>query len=337
MLLPIHIIPVMMKSTVVCMGIGAMLCGIGAAQSAKVGMPDSIVIARHTFFDIGPPFDFYEVIRVKEQGDGLAIERALVTPLGPACGPLASVEMSSGTLHESISDLLGGKNPCTIPEKGLHRELKRCKHCLTFSGVNVTMQVSCGGTLRQLRMDILDRDLFDSAPHTPENTSWTMRMLGRLDKVLGPGVWDKPMFAIGDAKAEPVPDTELVQGIRDAKYDALFGKGQLVSQIAIDAKKAPPPPPSVEIESVVPVAPVSPKIPIYPPIAKAARVEGAVNVTFDISPEGKVVNIAVVDGPKLLQLSVTDGLSGWSFPPSAWGSSGRASIRFRRNCSAGPS
>jgi TonB family protein len=318
-------------------GVLLLLCGICAAQDAKIGIPEGLVVGRHSFIDVGPPFDFYEVIRVKEQGDGLAIERALVTPLGPACGPLATVETSSGTLRETMSELLGGKDPCAIPEKDLHRELKRCKHCLTFSGVNVTMQVSCGGRLRQLRMDILDRDLFDSAPHTPENTSWTMAMLGRLDKVLGPGVWDKPMFAVGDVRAKPGPDPELVQEIRDGKYDALFGKEQLVSQIALDAEKAPPPPPSVAIESVTPIAPDSSKMPIYPPIAKAARVEGVVNVTFDISPEGKVVNIAVVDGPKMLQLSVTDGLSGWSFPPSAWGSSDRASIRFRRNCAAGPS
>ena len=315
-----------------------LLCGICAAQNRNTGLPDSLVIARHSFIDVGPPFDFYEVIRVNSEGDGLAVERELVTPLGPACGPLATVEISTGTLHESMSGLLGSRNPCNIPDRELHRELKRCKHCMpAFSGVNVTMQVSCGGNLRQLRMDILDRDLFDPAPHTPENTSWTMHMLSKLDAVLGPGVWDKPVFAVGDESANPAPDSELVRAIRDGKYDALFGKGQLVSQIALDAEKLPPPPPSIEIESVMPIAPISPRLPVYPPIAKAARVEGLVNVTFEISAEGKAEKIVVVDGPEMLQQSAIDGLSGWSFPQSAWGSSGRAAIRFRRHCAAGPS
>jgi TonB family protein len=317
------------------MGIAAMLCGVGSAQSTKVGMPDSLVVGRFSFIDIGPPFDFYEVIRVKSKGDDLSVERALVTPLGQACGPLATVEVTSGKLHETLSDLLGGKNPCTIPEKALHRELKRCKHCLTFSGVNVTMQVSCGNEIRQLRMDILDRDSFDAAPRTPENTSWTMGVLIRLDKALGPGVWDKPMFATGDGSAKPTPGSELAQAIRDGKFDALFGKEQLVSQIARDAEKAPPPPPSVDIESVLPIGPNSPTMPVYPAIAKAARVEGLVNVTFDIGLDGKAQNVVVVDGPRMLQQSVIDGLSNWSFPESAWGSSGRAAIRFRRNCPAG--
>src|SRR5580698_3864651 len=326
----------MVRTTVLVAGVLLATWEICAAQAPVTPIPESMTIGRFTFIDVGPPFDFYEVIRVKEQGSGLAIERALVTPLGPACGPLASVETSSGSLRESISELLGSKSPCAIPEKELNHELERCKHCLTFSGMNVTMQVSCGGKLRQLRMDILDRDLFDPKQKTPDNTSWTMGVLGELDKALGPGVWDKPMFTTGDAKKEPANDTELVEEIRDAKYDALFDTGRLISQIALDAEKAPPPPPSVEIENVSPIAPVSPKMPTYPPIAKAARVEGVVNVAFDISPEGKVVNIAVIDGPKLLQLGVTDGLSGWRFLQSVWGSSGRASIRFRRNCTAGP-
>jgi TonB family protein len=327
----------MVRTGILFAAIVLLFCAACAAQAPTAGFPEDVVIGRHSFIDVGPPFDFYEAIRVKSGGDGLAVERALVTPLGPTCGPLATVEVGGGTLHETMTELLGGKNPCAIPEKDLHRELKRCKHCLTFSGVNVTMQVSCGGKLRQLRMDILDRDLFDPAPHTPENTSWTMGMLSRLDNVLGPGVWDKPIFAVGDANAKPGPDTDLVQEIRGGKYDALFGKEQLVSKIALDAEKAPPPPPSVAIESVTPTAPISPKMPNYPPIAKAARVEGVVNVIFDISQDGMIKNIVVVSGPKMLQQSVTEGLSEWNFPQSAWGSSGRAAIRFNRNCAAGPS
>lgn len=272
------------------------------------------------------------MIRVKSGGSGLAVERVLVAPPTGACGAVPTVEVEGGTLHESMRDLLGSKNPCLIPEKDLHRELERCKNCLKFSGVDVTMQLSCGGKPRQPRMDILDRDLFDSAPNTPENTSWTMGMLGRIDKVLGSGVWDKPIFAMGDAAPKPGPNTELVQEIREGKYDELFGKGQLVSQIALDAAKAPPPPLSVKIDSVYPTAPISAKLPVYPPIARAARVEGVVEIAFEINSEGKVVNVVVVDGPRMLQNAVTDTLPDWSFPQSAWGSSSRAVIRFKLNC-----
>jgi TonB family protein len=312
-------------------------CGLCTAQNATVGMPDSLVIARHTFFDFGPPFNYYELIRVMRHVDGLSVERALMTPPGQACLQPATVESKAVILHNTMADLLTNKNPCAIPEKELHRELKRCKKCLTFSGVIITLQVNCGGKDRQLRMDILDKDLFDSRPQTPENTSWTMSLLGELDKALGPGAMDKPMFSLGSTEQSRVPDTELVRAIRNGQFDELFDKDHTVSNVVLEADKPPPPPPSVEIESVTPFAPISPKLPIYPRIAKAARVEGLVTITFDVSADGKVENIVLVNGPKMVELGVKDAVTGWSFPQSAWGKSGQAAIRFALNCKAGPS
>jgi hypothetical protein len=50
-----------------------------------------------------------------------------------------------------------------------------------------------------IRSDILDRDMFDPIPNTPEHTARTMRLLQRLDDAIGPGVMEKPIF--------PIPDT----------------------------------------------------------------------------------------------------------------------------------
>jgi hypothetical protein len=168
---------------------------MAAAQTLPSGMPTQLTIARHTFFDFGPPNDFYEIIDVAQNGNELSVQRALVTPAGIACLQPAKVELSSGTLHESMEELLQSKNPCAIPEKELRREEQRCKKCLVFSGVDVTIQVRCAGKNRQIRTDILDRDLFDSAPNTPKNTSWSMAVLQRLDSAIGPGVIDKPIFS----------------------------------------------------------------------------------------------------------------------------------------------
>lgn len=327
----------MIRKSIQVAGIFLIVCGFCSAQSAKVGIPDSLVIARHSFIDVGPPFDFYELIHVRSDGEGLSVERVLVTPPGQACWNPATVESETVQIHETMADLLAGRNPCAIPEKELHRELKRCKKCLTFSGVNVTMQVSCKGQDRQLRMDILDRDMIDSAPNTPANTSWTMAFLSELDKALGPGAMDKPMFSLANAERPRVPDTELVRAIRDGQFDELFDKEHTVSKVAFDADKPLPPPPSVEIENIRPFAPISPRLPIYPPIAKAARVEGLVTVTFDVNANGKVQNVVVVSGPKMVELGVKDAVAGWNFPQSAWGKSGQAAIRFNLNCKAGPS
>jgi TonB family protein len=327
----------MIRKSYQCVGIVLLLCGICAAQRGNVSLPDSLVITRDTFWDFGPPFSYYDLIQIKNGSQGLALDQVLVTPHGEACMQPATVEERTVTLHRTMADLLQGRNPCAISERELHRELKRCKKCRGFSGVYVMMDASCGGTERILRMDILDRDIYDLRTQTPSNTSWTMSLLSQLNDVLGPGSEEKPIFQTEPAKPQKVPDTDLVRAIGDGKFDDLFGAREGVSQIVREAGQAHPTAPSVEIESVAPIGPLSPKMPVYPQITILARMEGVVNVTFEISAQGKPHNIVVVDGPPMLQQSVIDGLSGWSFPQSAWGSSGRAAIRFRRNCTAGPS
>jgi len=317
-------------------GIALLLCGACAAQTGSISIPDSLVIARDTFWDIGPPFNFYDLIQITKTADGLAVDQVLVTPHGQACVQPATVDERTVILNKTMSELLEGRNPCAIPEKDLHREKKRCKKCLVFSGVHLAMQATCGGTDRQISMDIMDRDIYDRRTQTPENTSWSMRVISELNGVLGSGSEEKPIFQTNPVESRPVPNTALVSAIRDGRYDELFGKESGVSAIVNEADQPAPLPPSAVIESVTPIAPSAPKIPVYPPIAKAARVEGLVNLTFDISREGKVGNILAVDGPKMLQFGVVDAVSKWSFPESAWGSSGHAAIRFSLNCKSGP-
>jgi TonB family protein len=297
-------------------------------------MPTHLTIARHTFFDFGPPHDFYEILDVAPNGHALSVERALVTPSGAACVQPAKIELSSGIVHENMEQLLQSKNPCAIPEKELRRERKRCKKCLVFSGVDVTMQVNCAGKNRQIHMAILDRDLFGSAPGTPKNTSWSMAVLQTLDSTLGPGVMDKPIFPIETAEPKESVKGDLVDQILSGTFDPLFGPQAKVSAIAQDAVKGPPPPPAVQIESATPFRPIAPELPKYPPIAKLAGLEGLVDATFEVGEDGTVRDIAFVSGPRLrmLEQAVGECISKWRFPESARGKSEKASIRFQLNC-----
>jgi TonB family protein len=309
-------------------------CCISAAQSKSASMPESLVIARDTFWDMGPPFDYYDLIQIKKTADGLSLDQVLVTPHGMACLQPATVEERSAVLHNTMSELLEGKNPCAIPDKDLHREIKRCKKCPVFSGVNVTMQASCNGKDRQLQMNILDRDIYDSRTPTPTNTSWSMRVLSTLNDSLGPSSEDKPIFQIGVAPHHDFPNTPLVNAIRDGRFDDLFGNDSGVSQIVTEADQPLPPPPSVEIENVTPVSPMALEAPGYPPIAIAARIEGLVHARFDIAADGRTRNIVFDDEArlKMLQGAVSEAILKWNFPQPAWGQSGKVAIRFALNC-----
>jgi hypothetical protein len=71
------------------------------------------------------------------------------------------------------------------------------------------MQVGCGGEGRRIRMDILDRDMFDPHPATPERTSWTMTLLGWLDELLGSAVMDRPVFTLSEMSPPGRPRPRL--------------------------------------------------------------------------------------------------------------------------------
>lgn len=55
--------------------------------------------------------------------------------------------------------------------------------------------------------------------------------------------------------------------------------------------------------------------PIYPAIAKSARVQGTVVLAARISQAGKVTNLKVVSGPPMLRQSAIDAVKSWQYKP----------------------
>ncbi|MGB8259174.1 MAG: energy transducer TonB [Terracidiphilus sp.] len=79
--------------------------------------------------------------------------------------------------------------------------------------------------------------------------------------------------------------------------------------------------------------------PVYPPIAKAARIQGTVVFDVVIGPDGKLASMKVVSGPAMLQQAAIDALKQWTFQPflqsgTAVTAAGRISIEFSLGMSA---
>jgi protein TonB len=55
--------------------------------------------------------------------------------------------------------------------------------------------------------------------------------------------------------------------------------------------------------------------PIYPPIAKAARVSGTVVLQAKISKSGQIEDLHVVTGPAMLQQAAIDAVKTWRYRP----------------------
>ena len=311
----------------------ALTPSMAGAQVTRPGFPSQVLITRHTFFDFGPPFDFYEVLSLQDEGSSTRVERILVTPAGNACIQPPAVEAKVVNIGKPLVEIMQRKNPCDIPEKALRQERKRCKHCLNFSGVNVSLSVSCQKGDRQIRADILDKDLFDSSPKTPPNTSWTMAVLSQIDASLGPGVMDKPAFSFGNSNANitKTPDSAMLEDLKKGKYGGLFDSQKKLSELYRESL-VPSRLPSVEVLGMTPIAPLSASPPPYPPIARAAHVEGEVSISFQVLPNGGVEQLLFGSGPELLRRTVSDTVTKWRFPESADAHREEGKIAFRLNC-----
>ena len=55
--------------------------------------------------------------------------------------------------------------------------------------------------------------------------------------------------------------------------------------------------------------------PVYPPIAKAARVSGTVQLQATISKSGTIKDLHVLTGPVMLRQSAIDAVRDWRFKP----------------------
>ncbi len=238
----------------------------GQTHGAALAQPDRFEIGLQTFFDFGPPFNYYELFVVRPTTSGASIERITLTPPVDSCTRQAKVEVASASINDSIAKLLGFTNPCAIPAKELRRELKRCKHCRGYSGANVAMQVECGGQTRVIRSDILDKDMFDPTANTPKHTQWTMQILRRLDEAVGPGVMAKPMFPVSEqGQTSPQDaDSPVLEYLSSGKYDELFHEAPDKPSDLYHADQIHPPLPTIRLVSSTPVEPkvfVEPKYP----------------------------------------------------------------------------
>jgi protein TonB len=105
-------------------------------------------------------------------------------------------------------------------------------------------------------------------------------------------------------------------GVSGSDFGATGGvMGGLFSDAAKTQVKAAPPK-VVKISSGVMQGMLLLKTaPIYPPIAKAARVQGTVVLQATITKTGSIQDLHVVSGPAMLQQAALDAVKSWRYKP----------------------
>lgn len=307
---------------------------IAQGHKSQEPFPTEVVIGRDSFIDIGPPFNYYDLTFLRSEGEKTDVERISLTPPADACYPRAEIAITHVNLSESLSSVLQGMNPCTVPEKALKAELKRRNKGLVFSGMNVSIQVECAGGGRVMHADILDRDIFGAHPNTPQYTAWSRTLFDKLDQVTGDHPWDKPIFPVSEAApaAPPISHSAALQAIADGKFDSIFGDSSDRPSALYRLAQNVPRKPFIELTSSEPIHPTEYVDPVYPPIAKAARVHGTVEFHLTDGSDGSAKDIAIDSGPRMLWQAVSDAIAKWKFSTDDSGKIIQGSIRFGLNC-----
>jgi protein TonB len=61
---------------------------------------------------------------------------------------------------------------------------------------------------------------------------------------------------------------------------------------------------------------VSKPTPVYPPLAKASRVQGTVQLSVQIGPDGTVQDVQLISGHPLLAQAAIDAVKQWVYQPT---------------------
>jgi len=118
----------------------------------------------------------------------------------------------------------------------------------------------------------------------------------------------------------PVPNLDECVGCVDGGTGVIGSHNPISGAISNDAAVAPPPPPK-------PIAP-PPRVsrmmegnliykpqPVYPPMARAARVQGAVVLRAIISKAGTIENLQALSGHPLLIPAAIEAVKQWRYRP----------------------
>lgn len=97
----------------------------------------------------------------------------------------------------------------------------------------------------------------------------------------------KPVVIVPEMKAPPPPEPKLSQGPKQVRIGGHVQEANLIKRVA----------------------------PVYPGLAKTARVQGTVRFTAVIGKDGRVQNLQLISGPQMLVQAAKDAVRQWIYKP----------------------
>lgn len=136
------------------------------------------------------------------------------------------------------------------------------------------------------------------------------------DELQAPSKIPKQIKMVKD-QGPPPPPNSGVQGMSGLGGSSDGAIGGIIGAMGNGpVVKAAPPKKLVVSSGVMASKVISSPSPVYPAIAKAARISGTVNLAATIGKDGTIQNLRVVSGPPMLQQSALDAVRRWRYKPT---------------------
>ncbi len=163
-------------------------------------------------------------------------------------------------------------------------------------------------------------------PRPPDAPRKAVKVIPRqfdADRLMAPKTIPKEIAMIKEDELPPPGSAGVSGGIHDGQL------GGVIDEIIRSVPTAAPPPPPVKVE-VRPVTPqrirvggnvqqarlIKQPTPLYPPLARQARIEGTVRFTAIIGKDGTIQNLQLISGHPLLVQSAQDAVRQWVYQPT---------------------
>ena len=147
-------------------------------------------------------------------------------------------------------------------------------------------------------------------------------------RLMAPKVIPKEIAVIKEEELPPAVSSGVVGGVPGGVPGGTAGGvlGGIAGSIGVAAPPPPPPPK----EAPKPVTPKQIRVggnvqaaklirqpkPVYPPLAKQARIQGTVRFNAVIGKDGAIANLTLVSGHPLLVPSATEAVRQWVYQPT---------------------
>ena len=302
---------------------------VGQAPATARSLPSSVTIARHSYFDFGPPFDHYDIASIRATESGVEIERFKLEPEGLQCINPPTMQTGRVEVPRSLAEILQNQNPCAMPLKELRRKEKKPKgpH---FSGALLALRLQCGDGIRTFQISAWDSDLFEPDSKIAPRTAWIRSVFEIVDKE-GPELEEIQLFKVPtDRIVSREVRSPMEEMLRKGLFDGMLAKApHALSAIYAESQRTWPAPTAV-LKSATLFLPDG-DVPLYPDIARAARLQGTVTISATVLRDGTMTDVRVT-GPPLLVTAARARVSKWIFDAGAAERGFEGVIEYDLNC-----